>query len=114
MVPIQKPLIQEQINALANTSLYIHLELTMGAYATHRDSSKHPAANFIRNAVIQYSHGSIEGKGPYRVGLKLDHGWVYTEGLTHVVEDEQGRLVMAGLDGEGKLVVALQLSKTPF
>lgn len=114
MIPIQKSLIQEQIDAWKHTPLYIHLELTMGAYAAHFDSSKHPAANFIRNAVIQYSHGSIEGDGPYRVGLKLEHGWVYTEGLTHAVEDEYGRIVLAGINSEGKLVVALQLSTQPF
>lgn len=106
--------IQDLINAFQDTPLYIHLELTTGAYAAHFDTSKHPAANFIRNAVITYSHGSIEGKGPYRVGLKMEHGWVYAEGLTHYVDDEQDRIVLAGINAEGKLVVALQLSKEPF
>lgn len=106
--------IQDLINAFQDTPLYIHLELTTGAYAAHFDTSKHPAANFIRNAVITYSHGSIEGKGPYRVGLKMEHGWVYAEGLTHYVDDEYGRIVLAGINAEGKLVVALQLSKEPF
>jgi len=114
MNPIQVEDIQKHIDAFQNTPLYIHLELTTGAYAAHLDATKHPAANFIRNAVITYSHGSIEGKGPYRVGLKLEHGWVYAEGLTHFVDDEQGRLVLAGINTEGKLVVALQLSTTPF
>lgn len=106
--------IQKQIDRFRNTPLYIHLELTTGAYAAHFDSSKHPAANFIRNAVITYSSGSIEGKGPYRVGLKMEHGWVYAEGLTHYVDEEQDAIVLAGINAEGKLVVALQLSKQPF
>lgn len=114
MIPVQKEAVQKQLDAYANEPLYIHLELTMGAYAAHFDSSKHPAANFIRNAVIQYSHGSIEGHGPFRVGLKLEHGWVYAEGITHAAADEDGRIILAGINSEGKLVVALQLSKQPF
>ena len=114
MIPVKKEAIQRQLDAYANELLYIHLELTMGAYASHFDSSKHPAANFIHNAVIQYSHGSIEGHGPYRVGLKLEHGWVYAEGITHAAEDEDGRIILAGINSEGKLVVAFQLSKQPF
>jgi len=114
LIPIDKSVVQEQLHAHCHTPLYIHLELTMGAYASHFDSSKHPAANFIRNVVIQYSHGSIEGQGPYRVGLKLEHGWVYAEGLTHMVEDEAGRIILSGINSEGKLVVAFQLSKQPF
>lgn len=106
--------IQKRIDRFRNTPLYIHLELTTGAYAAHFDSSKHPAANFIRNAVITYSHGSIEGKGPYRVGLKMEHGWVYAEGLTHYVDEEKDAIVLAGINAEGKLVVALQLSREPF
>ncbi|WP_256757873.1 YojF family protein [Cohnella sp. WQ 127256] len=106
--------VQKMIDHLKDQELYIHLEMTTGAYAAHLDSSKHPAATFISNAVIQFSQGSISGNGPYRVGLKMKHGWVYSEGLTHFEEDEKDRLIMAGHDGQGKLVVALQLSREPF
>lgn len=88
--------------------------MTAGAYAAHFDSSKHPSGTFLTNAVIRYSHGKISGTGPYRVGLKMGQGWVYSEGLTHYEELEAERLVMAGHDAEGKLVVALQLSREPF
>lgn len=106
--------VQRMLNRLENKELYIHLELTTGAYAAHFDSSKHPAANFITNAVIRYTNGKISGTGPYRVGLKTEQGWVYAEGLTHYEESETSRLIMAGHDTQGKLVVALQLSPEPF
>lgn len=106
--------VQQMIDKLKDQDLYIHLEMTTGAYAAHYDSTKHPAANFITNATIRYSHGSISGDGPYRVGLKMSQGWVYTEGLTHFEQRDTDRLIMAGHDSQGKLVVALQLSREPF
>lgn len=106
--------VQQLIDNLIGLDLYIHLEMTTGAYAAHLDSTKHPAATFISNAVIRYSHGSITGNGPYRVGLKTEQGWVYSEGLTHYEETEAERLILAGHDTAGKLVVALQLSRDPF
>ena len=106
--------VQQLIDNLIGLDLYIHLEMTTGAYAAHLDSTKHPAATFISNAVIRYSHGSISGNGPYRVGLKTEQGWVYSEGLTHYEETETERLILAGHDTAGKLVVALQLSRNPF
>ncbi|WP_422656976.1 YojF family protein [Paenibacillus sp. EC2-1] len=106
--------VQNMIDKLTDQDLYIHLELTTGAYASHHDISKHPAANFITNAQIRYTHGSISGNGTFRVGLKMEHGWIYAEGLTHYDKNESERLVMAGHDSQGKLVVALQLSREPF
>lgn len=111
---IQPAQVQQKIRSLQNERLYIHLEMTSGAYAAHFDSSKHPSATFLTNAIISFSRGSIEGDGPYRVGLKMENGWVYSEGLTHWDESEQDRLILAGHDSQGKLVVALQLSRTPF
>ncbi|MDU0201012.1 YojF family protein [Paenibacillus sp. MAH-36] len=111
---IDKTKVQQFIDILINQDLYIHLEMTTGAYAAHLDSTKHPAATFISNAVIRYSHGSISGNGPYRIGLKTEQGWVYSEGLTHYEETDSERLILAGHDTAGKLVVALQLSREPF
>lgn len=111
---IDQAQVQLKIDALKNEDIYLHLEMTTGAYAAHRDSSKHPAANFVSNAKICYSHGSIAGTRPFRVGLKTAEGWVYAEGLTHWEEQESERLILAGHDAQGKLVVALQLSRTPF
>jgi len=111
---IDKLIVQTRIDRLSDRPLYLHLEMTTGAYAAHFDSSKHPAATFVTNASIQYSLGSISGEGPYRVGLKTAQGWVYSEGLTHYEETESERLILAGHDSQGKLVVALQLSAEPF
>ncbi|WP_068774861.1 YojF family protein [Paenibacillus sp. FJAT-26967] len=107
--------VQQILDRLKGQDLYIHLEMTNGAYASHMDKSRHTASTFIKNAQVRYSEGSIAGKGPYRVGLKLEQGgWVYSEGLTHWEDSETERLVMAGHDKEGRLVVALQLSREPF
>ncbi|MBD2846663.1 YojF family protein [Paenibacillus sp. IB182496] len=114
MRTIEPTEVQRRIDRLQGQELYIHLEQTTGAYAAHLDSTKHPAATFISNARIRYARGSISGGGPYRVGLKMAQGWVYSEGLTHYEEDEQQRLILAGHDQQGKLVVALQLSPEPF
>jgi len=114
MKPINPVEVQLALNDWKDQDVYLHLEMTSGAYAAHFDSSKHPAATFISNASIRYSNGSIEGGGPYRVGLKMEKGWVYSEGLTHWDEDNRDQLILAGHDAQGKLVVALQLSRTPF
>lgn len=114
MQPIQLQDIQTRLDRLANQDVFVHLELTTGAYANHLDSSRHPASAFISNAVLRYTQGSISGKNPYRVGLKTTHGWVYAEGLTHVDEQEKDRLILAGHDKQGKLVVALQISRESF
>ncbi|RFU62387.1 YojF family protein [Peribacillus glennii] len=114
MKPIDRVEVQQKIDALAGSDVYLHLETTNGAYATHNDESFFSAGAYIRNAMIRYEHGKIVGDGPYRAGLKLEIGWVYGEGLTHFEIDDQGRLLMAGLDFNGKLAVAMQISASPF
>lgn len=114
MIPIDKSEVQKAIDTLAKQDVYLHLETTNGAYASHHDEAFFSAGAYIRNANIQYEHGKIVGDGPFRVGLKLEIGWVYAEGITHVEIDDFGRLLLAGLDHSGKLAVALQLSHNPF
>ncbi|WAA12231.1 YojF family protein [Fervidibacillus halotolerans] len=111
---IDKTIVQNYIDSFANKEIFIHLETTNGAYASHKDESFLNAGAFIRNAKIRFSLGKITGEGPYRIGLKLDSGWVYGEGLTHFERDEKGRLLMAGLNSKGQLAIALELSETPF
>ncbi|WP_370224408.1 YojF family protein [Cytobacillus sp.] len=106
--------VQKEIDRLANKEVFIHLETTNGAYASHFDESFFSSGAYIRNAKLVYEHGKITGKGPYRVGLKMNFGWVYAEGITHFEVDEQDRLLLAGHDFSGKLAVALQISETPF
>ena len=106
--------VQSRLDELRGEDVYLHLEMTTGAYASHHDSSKHQASTFVTNAKIRFSRGSIAGKRLYRVGLKMEQGWVYSEGLTHWDALDRERLILAGHDAQGKLVVALQLSRTPF
>lgn len=106
--------VQEAINGFANQDVYIHLETTNGAYASHKDASFFSAGAYIRNALVRYELGKITGPGPYRVGLKINLGWIYAEGITHFEIDEENHLLLAGHDHEGKLAVALEISHTPF
>ena len=114
MEHVLKEKVQETIDRYANQDVYLHLETTNGAYASHNNEATLSAGAYIRNALIQYESGKISGAGPYRVGLKLTIGWVYAEGLTHFEIDNQERLLLAGHDSEGKLAVALEISPTPF
>ncbi|MGC4377042.1 YojF family protein [Fictibacillus sp. Mic-4] len=114
MKPIVKQEVQDVLDKLVNKNLYIHLETTNGAYASFHNEKNLTVGAYIRNSVVRFSRGSIVGNGPYRVGLKMEHGWIYAEGLTDWELDEQNRLLLAGHDGEGRLTVALQLSDQPF
>ncbi|MGE8204930.1 YojF family protein [Heyndrickxia sp. NPDC080065] len=114
MEPINISAVQEKINELSGKTVYIHLETTNGAYASHFNESFFSAGAYIRNAQVNYDHGKIIGDGPFRVGLKLAIGWIYAEGLTHFEIDDLGRLLLAGHGYDGKLAVALEISETPF
>jgi hypothetical protein len=114
MQPIQVEAVQQAIEQFLNEQVYVHLETTQGAYATHRNETAFSVGAFIRNGVIQFSRGLITGEGPYRVGLKLEFGWIYADGLTDWTLTEKDQLLLAGHDREGKLAIALQFSKEPF
>ncbi len=112
---IEQDKVQSKINELANKQVYVHLETTNGAYASHFDEEAYNVGAFIRNAQVSYQHGKIVSTGgSFRVGLKLDLGWVYAEGVTDYEIDDKDRLLMAGHDREGRLMVALEISETPF
>ncbi|AOV08890.1 MULTISPECIES: YojF family protein [Sporosarcina] len=106
--------VQEVISSFANKDVYIHLETTNGSYASHFKEGFLNAGAFIRNVVVNFELGKIVGESPHRVGLKLPSGWVYAQGITHYQVDDLGRLLLAGLDADGKLSVALHISETPF
>ncbi|MFD2616356.1 YojF family protein [Terrilactibacillus laevilacticus] len=114
MKPIEQHLVQPLIDTFKNKQIYVHLETTNGAYATHTDQTFHSAGAFIRNAQVEFSQGKLTGEGPFRVGLKMELGWIYAEGLTDFEIDEKGRLLLAGHNREGKLAIALELSEHPF
>ncbi|MDG5787413.1 YojF family protein [Evansella sp. AB-P1] len=114
MKPIDPLKVQETITSLSGKKLYVHLETTNGAYATHKNASFFSAGAFIRNVQLTFLHGSIKGKGPYRIGLETELGWLYAEGLTDWEIDTLDRVLFAGHDQDGKLAIALQLSEQPF
>jgi len=114
MEPVVAETVQRELERFTNQDVYIHLETTSGAYASHFNESFFNSGAYIRNALIKYERGTIAGKGPYRVGLKMPIGWIYAEGITHFEVDEQDRLLLAGHDYQGKLAVCLEISKTPF
>ena len=76
-------------------------------------------AHLIDGTTVHYpggvtlANGVVTGNGR-RVGLKLESGWVYADGLTHFEVNERDELLMAGYDPEGQLTVALQVSRSPF
>lgn len=107
--------LQQEIEKRANKEVYIHLETTNGAYASHFNKEAYNVGAFIRNAKVTYERGKIVGAGnAYRVGLKMDIGWIYAEGISQYEIDENNALLMAGHDREGRLMVALQISEQPF
>ncbi|WP_257347564.1 YojF family protein [Pseudalkalibacillus decolorationis] len=114
MDPIDTTKVQAVIERFVDKDVYIHLETTNGAYASHFNESFFSAGAYIRNGKIRYTRGKITGDEPYRVGLKMELGWIYAEGITHWELDGENRLLMAGYDKDGKLAVALQISETPF
>lgn len=114
MGPIDRDAVQNALVQFTEKDVYLHLETTNGAYAAHREEHAMTVCAYIRNGLVRYVRGSVTGDGPYRVGLKMDMGWIYAEGLTDYEIDSEGRLLLAGHDKEGRLAVALQLSETPF
>ncbi|HBW37608.1 YojF family protein [Desulfosporosinus sp. BICA1-9] len=114
MNSIDKSIVQLALDSFLNREVYLHLETTNGAYAAHRQESNMTVGAYIRNGRIRFGRGIITGDGPYRVGLKMELGWVYAEGLTDFEIDQEGRLLLAGHDQEGRLAVALELSLSPF
>ncbi len=114
MNPIDKSLVQAALDSFLNREVYLHLETTNGAYAVHSKESNMTVGAYIRNGRICFKRGIITGDGPYRVGLKMELGWVYAEGLTDFELEQEGQLLLAGHDQEGRLAVALELSLSPF
>ncbi|MBD1379024.1 YojF family protein [Metabacillus arenae] len=114
MKPIEIESVQEELNKKLQKKVYVHLETTTGAYSAHFNENNMTVVAFIRNVEVSFSQAKIKGEGPYRVGLKLEHGWVYAEGLTDWTVTDQNQLLLAGHDKDGKLAIALQISEVPF
>src|SRR5690625_1985822 len=99
MKPIEIDKVQEQLDYFTNKSVYIHLETTNGAYASHFDNKVVNVCSYIRNVRVTYNQAKIIGNvAAYRVGLRMDKGWIHAEGLTDWMIHEDERLLRAGHD----------------
>lgn len=115
MKPIEIEKVQEKLEAFTNKSVYVHLETTNGAYASHFDNKGINVGAYIRNVNVTFTQAKIVGTGQaFRAGLKMEMGWIYAEGLTDWTVHEGEKLLLAGHDPEGRLMVALQISENPF
>ena len=114
MRPIDIETVQTEIDTRCCRDVFLHLETTTGSYTLLGPEKRSPVIAFARNVSVNYARGKVTGNGPFRVGLKLDNGWVYADGLTHFVVNDRQELLLAGLDSDGQLTIALQLSTTPF
>ncbi|HLR79681.1 MAG TPA: YojF family protein [Bacillota bacterium] len=115
MEPIQIDEAQKSLDRLMHKDVYVHVETTNGAYASHVNEKAYNVGVYVRNATVRFSQAKIvAGEDSYRIGLKLEKGWIYAEGLTDWEIYEGEKLLFAGHDSEGRLMVALQISETPF
>ncbi|MFC0215656.1 DUF1806 family protein [Paenibacillus chartarius] len=98
---IDRKRLETALSSFAGATVFTHIEVTPGGFA--------------RNIPVHIIETYLHGEGPYRAALRLEEqGWIRVEGLTHMVLDENGRLLLAGHDAEGKLTTALELSRTRF
>ncbi|MEC2078104.1 YojF family protein [Metabacillus fastidiosus] len=114
MIPIVKEEVQKYLNRFRDKELYVHLETTTGAYSAFNNQDNMTVVAFIRNTKVMFDQAKITGDGPFRVGLKIENGWIYAEGLTDWIFNSEEQLLLAGHNSEGKLAIALQLSEKPF
>lgn len=108
--------VQEHLDHFLNKAVYVHVETTNGAYSSHFGDEAFNVGAYVRNAQVKYSQAKIvdAANSSYRVGLKLEFGWIYAEGLTDFELYEGNKLLMAGHDPGGRLLVSLEISETPF
>ncbi len=114
MTPIDKTELQQELARFRGHDVYLHFETTTGTYTALGPEKTFPVVAFVRNAKVRFERGSVRGVGPYRVGLKMDDGWIYGDGLTHTARHGDDALLMAGYDDSGRLRIGLQLSFVPF
>lgn len=115
MKPIELEKVKEILRSYQNKDVYVHVETTNGAYASHFGNEGVNVGAYVRNAKVKYIESDLKGEpGGYRAGLKLEVGWIYAEGLSDYEVTESGQLLLAGHDQAGRLTVALQISEQPF
>jgi hypothetical protein len=80
MRPIECAEVQRYLESFVETDMHLHLETTNGSYAALQGDNAMSLC--IRNDTVKFSRASLKGTGHYRVGLKLDKGWICATGLT--------------------------------
>lgn len=101
MNPIDRSEVEDLLRTYIGEEIYIHSEAT--SYV------------FVRNFRVKLMQAFVAGEGPFRIAFRFDQiGWLRMEALTHVEEDREGRLLLAGYDDRGRMNVALHLGKEPF
>lgn len=116
MKPIDLEAVQQWLDSFLNKDVYIHAETTNGAYASSHGRDGVNVGVYLRNIQVSFSRAKITTNNyeSYRVGLKTDLGWLYTEGLTDWTIHNDDKLLLAGHDEEGRVRVGLQISEQPF
>lgn len=107
MEPVHRPDVEAVLAGFADKHAYIHIETTQGAY------TRNTYGAFARNVKVLCRRAVLGGDGPHRVGVKIDGGWLFAEGVTHW-RFADGQLLFAGYDDEGRLTVSFQMSEQPF
>lgn len=109
MEPMTPEAVEPALARFVGTPAYLHLETTVGAYTAGAFGA------FARNLPVVVRRAAVRATADrHRVGLQTDAGWIYAEGLTHWELDGEGRLLLAGYDGEGRVNVVCELSAAPF
>ncbi|HLS07410.1 MAG TPA: YojF family protein [Bacillota bacterium] len=116
MKPIDQEAVQQWLDHFINKNVYVHAETTNGAYASSHGRDGINVGVYLRNVQVSFSQAKIttSNEQSYRIGLKTELGWLYTEGLTDWTIHQETKLLLAGHDPEGRVIVALQISEQPF
>lgn len=116
MKPIDQQAVQKWLDHFSNKKVYVHAETTNGAYASSHGRDGVNVGVYLRNIRVSYSRGKIttDNGESFRIGLKTELGWLYTEGLTDWTIHNDNQLLLAGHDEDGRVRVAFQISELPF
>ncbi len=63
MEPIEIEKVQHLLESFINKDVYIHLETTNGAYASHFNDKAYNVGAYVRNAQVNFSQAKIVGDG---------------------------------------------------
>lgn len=106
--PIDRASVETALNSLGNREIYLHVETTAGAYTAGGFGA------FVRNVGVHLRRAVVTGTGPFRVGLELEAGWVYAEGVTDWEAAPDGAVLLAGYDAQGRVTVLCEASPRPL